>query len=631
MLSAVSKLGPMETRKQNRCWCFTHKTIVRKNGVFFIKGEKEMNTVSSRIRGLLRRTLFASCCLVFHAASVFPQCDPADNGYVYLHPSFANRNWIKAAYDSVTIIIWSEAMCASTKPVQYDICGPRESAVAVFTTATNDLYLMNTQYECYDPKQSCTSCYLDYFDPAKITLAGITLAQSTPLYLIKDPAFGVDSVKVLVKNSQNKILAIAVSTAGLTVLHTDTLAMSVLQAGQNVVRIMGAYDSTAQKDTAVWLLGSNGLMRRFHVNGGQWAETNLDLGTGITDTVYCVRGMYAGTSTGSIYKKLGARFLFDSQPAASAILNIYDRGAVGAKGLVLDFNGTTWRDTTFGTAAYSYGNFINRWDGYGVELLDNQWRRTAVTYRVNPSAITATSPGNVMPFVNGMPYLFNLTPPKMTDSVTVNVKDPDSSYTDLSIILKSGGQDINMKNDGKYTITVLPADSQCIIDALRLKSGSIQLFVTSTFIRVSASCEIGKSDLSCPAFKCMRVDYPFVSTHTWGPMDTLTLSAGPDKLRIMYNDGTPINTIGSGMAIIGSCSVTPSLAGHHLTFIVRQGTEKKLTRIGLYNVSGQKLAMLDVGNRQSITAPRIASAGIVYARYLFSDGSTSCRCIPLIR
>jgi hypothetical protein len=577
-------------------------------------------------QALMRRFCAAACGLLWCAFPSFPQCDPDSNGYVYLHPAFANRNWGKAAYDSVTITI-PDAVCAS-KPLNYDICGPAASAVAVYSTAANDLYLMNTQYQCPLPKPLCTSCFLDYLDPAKVTLNGVTLAQGSPLYLVKNPVYGGDSVKLLCKNSQKKVLAVSLSTSTLAVLHVDTLVTNGLQTGQEVFRIQGARDSAAQVDTAVWLLGSNGLMRYFPVViGGPWTETNFDLGPGITDTVFCVNNGYAGTSTGAIYRNSGPKYVFDNQQVgAHAIQYISSRGAVGSAGTFLDYNGTSWTYRPMGTANYRFGNFINRWDGFGVELLDNQWTRTAVTYRLNPSSIGSTVPPALKDSVNRNPYSMG-----NPFSCTVTMNDPDASYSDFSLVLTNSGVNVNMKNNGTYTIGSIPPDSQCMVDSLRLTSGVITIGLGPSSVQVSAVCDLGIRDLSCPTFKCTRVAYPFVASHTWARNDTLKLTAGSDRLRIVNNAMGTVAASVFRFSGEGQGCITHKLAGQTLFFSVQQGYARKLTRIELYTVSGQTLARLSVGNQSLLSVPRIGSAGIVYARYFFSDGDSQCQSILLTR
>jgi hypothetical protein len=582
-----------------------------------------MKTIQEQKRQIVRCVAAAALGMLFFAASAFPQCNMNGNGYVFLHPAFANKNWGKAWYDSISIVL-PDTLCAA-KPVRYDICGSAASAVAVYSNSADELFLMKTQYWCPQPKPLCTSCILQYLDPSQIALSGVALAQNTPLYLVKSPLYGGDSVKVLVKNTQKKVVALALSTASLAVLHMDTLATSALLSQQDVVRIQGAYDTLNQRDSGVWLLGSAGLIRYFPIANGQWgAETKCDI-TGMSDTVYCVYNGFAGTSTGSIYRRSGNSFVLDNKPASAAITDIYSRGAVGNGGLFLDYTGTSWVPHNYGSADYRFGNFINRWDGFGVELLDNQWRRSAYTYRQNPSSISATQPVDLMINLNNGAYLYN---PPATRNYTVTLKDPDASYTDFGIVLNNAGTKINMKNNGTYTISTIPPDSQCTLDSLRLKSGALGIMLSSSSVQVTASCELGKRDVVC--LKCMRVDYPFLASHAWKYGDSLTITAGGDVLRIVYS-GIVTASNGFAFSALGPGSVSHKIAGRTIMFFVQQGLAKKLVRIGLYNVAGQTLASLAVGNQLFLSTPPIASAGVVYARYFFSDGSSACRPLLLVR
>jgi hypothetical protein len=583
-----------------------------------------MKTIRKQKQHIVRRVAAAALGVLFFAVFAFPQCNMNDNGYVFLHPAFANKNWGKAWYDSISIVL-PDTLCAA-KPVRYDICGPAASAVAVYSNSAGGLFLMKTQYWCPLPKPLCSSCVLEYFDPSQIALSGVALAQNTPLYLIKSSLYGGDSVKVLVKNTQKKVVALALSTTSLAVLHMDTLATSALLSQQDIVRIQGAYDTLNQRDSGVWLVGSAGLMRYFPIANGQWgAETKCDI-TGMLDTVYCVYNGFAGTSSGSIYRRSGNVFVLDNKPASAAITNIFSRGAVGSGGLFLDYTGTSWVPHNYGSADYRYGNFINRWDGYGIELLDNQWRRSAYTYRQNPSTISSTQPAALMINVNNGVYQYSTS---QTLNYTVTLKDPDASYTDFGIVLNNAGTKVNMKNDGKYTISTMPPDSQCTIDSLRLKSGSINLTLSGTSVQVSASCELGKRDVVC--LKCMRVDYQFTTSHAWKDKDSLTITAGSDILRIAYNSAIVTASNRFAFSSMDQGFVSHKITGRTIMFFVQQGLAKKLVRIGLYNVAGQTLASLAVGNQAFLSTPPIASAGVVYARYFFSDGSSACQPLLLVR
>jgi hypothetical protein len=188
-----------------------------------------------------------------------------------------------------------------------------------------------------------------------------------------------------------------------------------------------------------------------------------------------------------------------------------------------------------------------------------------------------------------------------------------------------------MKNNGTYTISTIPPDSQCTIDSLRLKSGSIAITLSNFSVQVSANCELGKRDISCPVARCMRVDYPFVASHAWRDRDSLTITAGSDILRIAYNSAIVSANNGFAFSTTGPGSVSHKITGRTIMFFVQQGMAKKLVRIGLYNVAGQTLASLAVGNQATLSTPRIAAAGVVYARYFFSDGSSAWQPLLLVR
>jgi|GEM_PF-1704620 hypothetical protein len=582
-------------------------------------------------RDLVRRWMFAALGFFLLAAPSFPQCEPDDNGYVFLHPAFANRNWGKATYDSVTITI-PDALC-SAKPAQYDICGPAASAVAMFTNGAGGLYLMATQYECPQPKPLCTSCYLDYFDPSAVALPGITLAPNTPLYLVKNAVYGGDSVKFLVKTNQKDVLAVTLSTSTLSPLHTDTLKPANLLPGQEVFRIQGAHDSSARTDTAVMLLGSNGLLRYFRIGTGAWAETNLDLGTGVTDTVLCVSGGFAGTSSGAIYKWLGGHYTYDNAPVTKAITFISARGAAGRQGTFVDRVGTSWVSRPVGTANYRAANFINRWDGLGVELLDDQWNRTAVTYRKNASSIAGSIPSDLKDSVNKSGYLYQDAGSPL--NATIVLADIDGSYNDVTITLARGGVTYNLMSDGKYTIGSLPPDSECMIDSLRLKSGVISLNLNPSQVRVAAQCELCQRDLSCSVFRCMRTDYSFSTSHAWTAgtteHDTLTIRAGTDILRIINRSESTVADLPFGRPGDAGGSIRHRLQGGALIFFIKQAPADRLVRVSLYTVAGRILETQPVGNNASIAFHNVGASGIVFAKFLFADGAAVSKSIPLLR
>jgi hypothetical protein len=556
---------------------------------------------------------------LFFVGSAFSQCDPDRNAYMYLHPAFAGKNWAQTAYDSI-LIMPSDVMCG-LKPALFDICGVADSAVGVFVTQDMKMYMVKTSYTC---DGGCTPCMLEYMDPVQIELAGIAVSSTSPLYLPKNNAmYGNAIVKVLFATTQNQVLALSVSVANQSIVKRDTLKLSAFSSGQSVVRILGDYDTVTQKDLGVWVLGSRGLMRNFTLTNDAWGnETKRDLA--IQDTVFCVGSGYAGTSTGTIYKRnAGGAFVLDSKPATSAITAIYSKGAVGKKGTILEYSSGSWILRQFGTADYWYGNFTDRWDGAGVEVLDSNWVKTEFTYYDFPSAIVSTQP---FAYANNMIYPFDTFPGQ---TVTVTMADPDNSYTDFRLSLTTGGLSVNLKNDGKYTILNIPGSTLCPMDSIRLKSGAIVLTLAPSQVQVSAKCMRGQYIPLCQSYSWM--DYQFLSSHIWNRGDTVTFATGTNRLRIV-NGTAAVTALGHGKSLYGTASVSCRMAGRSLVFMVTQGTAKRLDRIVLYDVKGQLLASIPVENRSCVTAPLGGNApGIVCARYVFSDGRLSNKNIVFVR
>lgn len=556
--------------------------------------------------------------LMFTCETVSSQCNPDSNAYMYLHPAFAGKNWAQTAYDSI-LILPSDVMCG-LKPVLFDICGVADSAVGVFIGQDRNMYMVKTSYSCTG---GCTPCMLEYMDPVQIALAGITLSPHSPLYLPKDNSiYGKAAVKVLFATAQNQVLGLSVSTANQSIVKRDTLKLSALSAGQSILRIQGDYDTATKKDAGVWVLGSAGLIRHFTLASDVWgAETKADIVT--TDTVFCAQSGYAGTSSGTMYRKnAGISFVLDSKPVSSAITNIYPKGAVGKKGTILEYSAGTWIDRHAGTGDYWYGNFTNRWDGAGVEVLDTSWVKTGFTYHDFPSMISSTQP-----FTYTANMIYSYTGP-FNQTVTVTMTDPDNSFTDFGLSLFTGGSTISLKNDGKYTILNIPGSTLCPMDSIRLKSGTIVLLLSGTSVQVTAQCMRGQYIPLCQSYSWM--DYNFVALHSWNVHDTVTLLTGTNRLRIVSSPATGVRDF--ERSLHDAACISGRMAGHSLVFAIRQGAVRKLDRIVLYNVKGQTLASIPVGNHSLVAAPGIGSvAGIVYAKYFFSDGSFSGENIVLLR
>jgi hypothetical protein len=578
-----------------------------------------MTALGNKKRFVMQWPIAVMLALLFFSGPVLSQCDPDQNAYLYLHPAFAGKNWAQTAYDSI-LVYPSDSLCG-LKPALFDICGVPDSAVGVFLGRDRNMYMVKTAYTC---DGGCMPCMLEYPDPLRISLSGMSLSPVTPLYLPKDPArYGNALVMVLFATIQKQVLALSVFVSNQSITKRDTLTLSALSAGQDIIGIKGDYDTVTKKDIGVWVVGTQGLIRYFPLANNVWGnETKRDLA--IQDTVFCVGNGFAGTSTGTLYRRnAGGAFVLDSKPVSAAITNIYAKGAVGKNGTVLQYSGGVWTNRQFGTGDYRYGNFTNRWDGAAVELLDSTWAKTGYTYHDFPSTIASTQP---FPYVNNMTYVYTSG---LNQAVTITMTDPDSSFIDFRIDLVSYGTIVSLKNDGKYTILNIPGNTLCPRDSIRLKSGTIACGLTNNNVSVSAGCMRGQYMPLCQSYSW--TDYQFVTTHSWRRGDTVVVTTGSNRLRIA-NNASAVTALDHNTSLPGAGSIVPRQTGATLTFAIRQGIARKVIRIALYNVKGRLLASMPVDGRSSVTAPLMGnSLGIVYARYVFSDGSSSGQNILLLR
>jgi hypothetical protein len=126
------------------------------------------------------------------------------------------------------------------------------------------------------------------------------------------------------------------------------------------------------------------------------------------------------------------------------------------------------------------------------------------------------------------------------------------------------------------------------------------------------------------------MDYQFTASQAWIKGDTITLTTGTNSLHL-FNNATVATVAGRETYNPEAGQVSCRQAGRLLVFSIRQGAGKNIDRIVLYNVKGQVLESISVDRRQSIASSTPAATGIMYVRFLFSDGSSSSRNIVLVR
>jgi hypothetical protein len=418
-------------------------------------------------------------------------CAPIDsNGYIYLHPYFQGKNW-KAMTNAIDIALPDTLCSQKIIPIKFDIGKNINSTMAIFSTADGNLFTMPAYFT---PNiGTCSSGEMGFLSPGKVTLAGIPFTSTTPFYLIKDSLYNNDSIKVIIGVSPQFLLVLTIRPSASSVTRIDTLRM--LTTG-SIFKISGEYNPAMSRDTSIWVIGAAGMIRKFAYHGSSWGpEVNRSI-AGLADTVLCMNGLYAGTSSGRIYKRNTSQvYTLDNSSSKKAVNALYPQGAIGNNGNFLELIGSSWRLDTLGSSNYRYANFIKRPRGFGVELLDAKWGYSAFTYRDSSSKILLTIPPDRYSYVNNGAYRYSGS--ALDTGMTVYILDPDSNYSDFDLSLKHLKTSISLKTDGNYTISPLQDTETCHVGALRLTDGIIGIGFKSNMVTVKSQTELGAIDANC--------------------------------------------------------------------------------------------------------------------------------------
>jgi hypothetical protein len=573
-----------------------------------------MRPVKLKIIGLaVLGSAIASLTFAGHAPT---SCSPLDSmGYAFLHPCFEGKNW-KKTFETVDIVFPDTLCSQKLRPKFFDIGKNLDTTIAVFSSNSGDLFVMPAVYTQYI---GACSDELDYLDPQKVSLPSIDFTSATPWYLVKDTAYGKDTVKVVIGASSQYCLAVTIKASSASVVRIDTLRM---QSATAIAAISGDYSPSVKRDSCIWVTGANGMVRQFTYNRTAWgAEIRRDI-TGLTDTVLCARGLYAGTNTGRIYKRNASQtFVLDNALSAKAIHAIYPQGAIGAAGDFIELVGASWRLDTLGSGDYRYANFIKRPGGFGVELLDSKWKYSVFTYRDSSSKILLTLPSARFSYVNNGAYPYTNNPPDT--GMSIYVLDVDSNYSDVAMTLKSPGRTINLTTDGAYTISPVSDSQLCSVGVLRLTNGVLNVRLSSNSVTLKTATELGTMNVTC--LSCYWKNYSFSAQQPWGLGDTVIIAAGKDKLKILNGNGSTVTIARTFDPAINDswCRIL----GHKL---VIHSPPANLKSIAVYDMSGRMLISLKPSAQSVVELSRHISPGIVCVHFVFTNGKTVQYILPIL-
>jgi hypothetical protein len=543
----------------------------------------------------------------------------SNNGFVLLHPYFSGRPW-KETLENLSIVDFPDTFSGNQplRPIVFDASKNVDTAVAVFIAEPGALFFIQMNFTPY--YGACEAGEIRFNKPQKIPAAGIAITGKTPVYLIKDQLFSADSIKIVVGPSSSSLFALTVKLSNNNILKIDTLPM---QGAGAIVQILGDYSQTAKRDTCIWALGANGTIRMFSYASNAWGnEQKWDISAS-SDTVKCLNGVFAGTSSGKIYRKNASQsFTLANSNSTKAIHAMYPEGAVGALGNVIDHtDSVSWRLFPHGSATYTHAHFIRRPGGFGVELLDADWKYDVFTYRDSASKISFTIPGDKKAYVNNGTWTY---PVSYSDTgATIYFLDPDSNYKDIDMTLKRRSLKVPLDSNGTARISSIPDSETCHLGIARLTTGIVSLKLQQSLVSIKANVEVGSLKPDCG---CYWKKSDFTINSQWSKGDTIFIKAGKDVLKIANDTNPPV-----------TATVIHPMEVHEIKYVVSDNRIvfrvklPKFKSISLFDISGRQTLFQSDIRSSSISIPLTLFRRMMVVELAFSDGTVRRITIPAVR
>jgi hypothetical protein len=558
------------------------------------------------------------------AAQAQNSCSPLDStGYVFLHPYFAGKNWKTSFEDNIDLVLPDTLCTQQLRPLRFDIGKSIDSTLAAFSTANGGLFIMGTQYfhfagACQDE--------IDFLSPQKVPLTGIAFAGTTPWYLVKDTAFNLDTVKIVLGVNGQYCLVATIKTSADAIVKIDTLHM---QNTNTIFAIQGGYDAVLARDTCIWVTGNNGMVRRFPYKRTSWgAEVKNDITA--TETVRCANNSYAGTSSGKIYVRNGGSWGVDYSASANAVNALYPQGALCNNGSFIENVSGSWSSGyTLGAGNYQYANFIKTPGGFGIELLDNQWKYSTFTYRNNVSRIFLTNPVDIM--VNNVnktqsPYVYNsakIAAPKDT-TISVYISDPDSNYSDVTVTLNLS----SLENDGTHSVSSIPDSESCHVGVLRLTDGILRITLKKDSVVLKTQTMLGVENVGC--LVCNWKSYSLSVSRHWIANNSMIITAGIDRLVIVNQTGA-VTPVGIKNVNNSTRNALFKIIGNNLILRSTGSVHEKIESIALFDFSGRKLATFQNVQQSTFEIPHSLTNSVACLSIKYADGFTERQVLSLVR
>ncbi|MBD3419466.1 MAG: hypothetical protein GF398_05040 [Chitinivibrionales bacterium] len=546
--------------------------------------------------------------LLLFAGKASAQCDYAQNGYIFKHPYFEAKYWARTNQSIANDI--NERIC-SHKPTSFAITHDSSENVAAFFAGNGDFYLVSIS--SYQPPLNYPYV-IEAMSPVKVDLSGVPHRTGTPIHLVKQPGYHQERVKLVMAGAADTVLKVlTIKADGSAVEQEQTLILSTLDAGQQVLFIAGDLNMSTNQDSGIWVGGTGGLLRYFSYDGTTFGSNQV-FDISASETVTCFGDDYIGTASGRIFKKSGASFVQDSKPTAKAIRAISARGGAGDSGLIL-VNTGSWQAYTGGAASYHMVNFVKMPDGSAAEVVADDWVYQLHVYKDDPTRIVEVFPVELVNYLNRDTFdLSGLS----SYQIELTLEDPDSNFAAPRLFIYNGGKRDTLDSDGAYILQNAAPGSECVQDEVNMQGNAAVVYFGDSFIELKTNAVRGKIVVGKG---CSFLDYTFNARKE---LDSDTsyfmLTAGRDTI-ILFDDKHTGHTANAARVLHKMNPGTAcdyAISGNGIAII---NIDKNISpaRLNLFTPNGNLAT--SISSKKFGSAIRLnLPAGIYYLQMIDTDG-----------
>jgi hypothetical protein len=542
---------------------------------------------------------------LWSVASIRPcaaaECTITEAPYAVLHPKHRDLSW-EAAKRKANYTI-EDTLCALA-PRRLQSLGEEETGFLFFASDIDmGIHLAASTWN----RPICPCCLpgISITYTGKLPIA--TPPDALPLFAVVS---GVETGSVALANvasaSEVILWTIEPGTASATPVDTHEL-------GGTPGTILGIQPAA---DTAFWVFGTAGLLRRLSLDQhGTVVEKVFDLGP--DETVTAVSDSWAATLSGALWQRTDGSFDHFSDIPAGPIRTITSRAATGDDGTVLRRSADGWNSHQVGTANWLFFNLLSLPEGSAIEVFDSAWQYKSSVFGDSPTRIGNVSPG--MHSEDAGILRWDGAP----DTIVVDLDDPDSNHTLLSVRIGASGE-LLRNAEGDSLLSRMPGLACSGEERVYLDSDAVTFVISGEQVEFTTAARRDAIDFTCAS--CYWKPETFSSTARWEVGDTLLIATGSDTLQIVKDARGTVAVIGAKSPHAYE-SVRMVQRGRSVSIVVP--TPEQVREVRLYDAAGRLMFKAAASGEKRLHLTRPLPAGVYHLQVVDIDGTVTSR--PFVR